>query len=109
MLISPQLPEHNRAIADDKNLAVDILSDPDNEVAARYGLKYQLPGELISVYKQFGLDVPKHNGDNSWTLPIPTTLIIDTEGIIRHADINADYTMRPEPEETLEALKRVVR
>jgi peroxiredoxin len=90
------------------NLAVDILSDPSNDVAARYGLKYQLPDDLIAIYRQFGLDVPKHNGDNSWTLPIPTTLIIDTEGIIRHADINADYTMRPEPEETVQALKQIV-
>lgn len=108
MLISPQLSEHNRAIADDKNLTVDILSDPGNRVAARYGLKYQMPDDLIAIYRQFGLDVPKHNGDNSWTLPIPTTLIIDTEGIIRHADINADYTMRPEPEETVQALKRIM-
>lgn len=87
---------------------MDILSDPGNEVAARYGLKYQMPDNLITIYRQFGLDVPKHNGDNSWTLPIPTTLIIDAEGIIRHADINADYTMRPEPEETLQALKQIV-
>ena len=108
LLISPQIPEHNKAIADDKELTVDILSDPGNEVAARYGLKYQMPDNLIAIYRQFGLDVPKHNGDNSWTLPIPATLIIDTEGFIRHADINADYTMRPEPQETLQALKQIV-
>lgn len=105
MLISPQLPEHNAAIAEEKGLNVDILSDPGNEVAARYGLKYQMPADLIAIYQQFGLDIPKHNGDGSWTLPIPTSLIIDTEGIVRHADINADYTVRPEPQETLAALK----
>ena len=108
LLISPQLAKFNKLIADEKNLSVDILSDPGNEVAARYGLKYQMPDELIAIYQQFGLDVPKHNGDDSWTLPIPATLIIDTEGIIRHADINADYTARPEPEETLKALKKMV-
>ena len=108
VLISPQLPEHNKAIANDKNLPVDILSDLGNEVAARYGLKYQMPDDLIAIYQQFGLDVPEHNGDDSWTLPIPATLIIDNEGIIRFADINADYTVRPEPEETVQALKRIV-
>ena len=105
VLISPQLPEHNAAIAEEKGLNVDILSDPGNEVAARYGLKYQMPADLIAIYQQFGLDIPKHNGDGSWTLPIPTSLIIDTEGVVRHADINADYTVRPEPQETLAALK----
>lgn len=106
-MISPQLPERNAAIAEDKGLTIDILSDPGNEVAARYGLKYQMPEDLVAIYQQFGLDIPKHNGDNSWTLPIPTRLIIDTGGIIRYTAINADYTDRPEPEDTLAALKNI--
>lgn len=104
-MISPQLTEHNAAIAKAKKLDVDILSDPGNQVAEQYGLKYQMPEELIAIYQQFGLDIPKHNGDDSWTLPIPTALIIDKAGIVRHANINADYTDRPEPEDTLAALK----
>jgi peroxiredoxin len=108
VLVSPQLTEHNAAIAIEKGITVDILSDPGNVVAARYGLKYQMPDDLIAIYKQFGLDIPKHNGDDSWTLPIPAALIIDRDGIVRHADINADYTNRPEPEDTLAALKGLI-
>jgi peroxiredoxin len=65
LLIFPQLAKFNKSIAEEKNLSVDILSDPGNEVAARYGLKYQMPEDLIAIYQQFGLDVPKHNGDDS--------------------------------------------
>ena len=108
VLISPQLHEHNAAIAKEKGLAVDILSDPGNVVAASYGLKYQMPDDLIAIYKQFGLDIPKHNGDDSWTLPIPAALIIDGDGIVRHTNINADYTNRPEPEDTLADLKKII-
>jgi peroxiredoxin len=108
VLISPQLVEHNAAIAKEKEITVDILSDTGNAVAARYGLKYQMPDDLIAIYKQFGLDIPKHNGDDSWTLPIPAALIIDSDGIVRHADINADYTNRPEPEDTLAVLKGLI-
>jgi hypothetical protein len=43
-------------------------------------------------------------GDDSWTLPIPARLIICTDGVIRYAEINPDYTERPEPEDTLSAL-----
>lgn len=107
VLISPQLPEHNAAIAKDKGLTVDILSDPGNVTAARYGLKYQMPDDLITIYQQFGLDVAKHNGDDSWTLPMPAALIIDGDGIVRHTNINADYTNRPEPEDTLAALEEI--
>jgi len=107
-MISPQLPEHNDAIAKEKGLVIDILSDPGNEVASRYGLNYQVPDDVAAIYQQFGLDIPKHNGDDSWTLPIPTTLIIDPGGSVRHTDINADYTARPEPETTLAALKALL-
>ena len=33
--------------------------------------------------------------------------IIDPEGVIRHSAINADYTVRPDPGETLTALKEL--
>jgi peroxiredoxin len=107
VMISPQLPEHNTAIAKEKGISADILSDPGNAVAARYGLKYQMPGDLIAIYQQFGVDIPKHNGDDSWTLPIPATLIVGGDGMVRHANISADYTSRPEPEATLAAMKRL--
>ena len=60
---------------------------------------------LIKIYRQFGLKVDEHNGDDSWTLPMPARLIIDQDGIIRYAEINPDYTERPEPEDTLTVLR----
>jgi peroxiredoxin len=89
-------------------LTFEILSDPGNQVAQRYGLKFQLPEDLREVYLKFDIDLPIYNGDYSWTLPLPTTLIIDQNGIIRHGAINADYTVRPDPEETLASLKKIV-
>jgi peroxiredoxin len=105
--VSPQLVTYNKAMKDEKNLSFEILSDPGNQIAEKYGIKYQMPEDLIKVYKQFGLKVDEHNGDDSWTLPIPARLIIDQEGIIRYAEINPDYTERPEPEDTLAALNEI--
>jgi peroxiredoxin len=45
------------------------------------------------------------NGEASWTLPVSGTYVMDTRGIIRYASADADYTRRPEPEETLAALE----
>ncbi len=101
MLISPQLVEHNRFAKEHFKLPCEILSDPGNTVAARYGLRFVMPDDLRAVYSQFGIDVPKHNGDDSWSLPMPARLVIDAEGTVRHTAINADYTVRPEPGETL--------
>ena len=63
--------------------------------------------DLRKIYLQFGIDVPKHNGDNSWTLPLPARYIIDRDGIVRYAEVSVDYTVRPEPESTIAALKEL--
>ena len=102
MAIAPQAVKFNRAMQEEKNLAFEILSDPGNKTAENYGIKYQMSRDLIKVYSQFGINIPEHNGDDSWTLPLPARLIIDPNGIIRDAEIGADYTVRPEPEDTLE-------
>lgn len=105
MAISPQAVKYNLAMQEEKKLAFEILSDPGNKTADSYGIKYQMPEDLIKVYTQFGINVPEHNGDDSWTLPLPARLIISPDGIIRDAEISADYTVRPEPADTLEKLK----
>ena len=108
VLIAPQLEMHNRAIKEEKGLEVDILSDPGNEVAERYGIRFKLPDDLKNIYRQFKINLDEYNGDDSWTLPMPARLIIDKDGVIRYAEINPDYTVRPDPEETIAALKEIV-
>ena len=89
-------------------MTFEILSDPGNEVSHRYGLKFKFPEDLKEVFLKFKIDLETYNGDDSWTLPLPARLIIDGDGIIRYAEINADHTVRPEPEETMAALKNII-
>jgi len=106
--ISPQLQSFNQEFTEEKKLTFEILSDPGNEVAQRYGLTFKLPEDLKEIYVKFNIDLEKYNGDDSWTLTLPARLIIDQKGIIRYAEINADYTVRPDPEETIAALKKIM-
>jgi peroxiredoxin len=105
--VSPQLPEHSRALVKAKKLTFEVLSDPKNALAQKFGLVHALPEVLRKIYLQFGIDLPKHNGDDSWTLPLAARFIIDREAVIRYAEVDADYTVRPEPEHTIEALKSI--
>jgi peroxiredoxin len=84
-----------------------VLSDPGNRTADAYGLTFTLPDELREVYEQFGIDVPAHNGDDSWRLPMPARFVVDRDGIIRYAKADPDYTVRPEPDETVEFVQRL--
>jgi peroxiredoxin len=103
--ISPQLPEHNRELSRTRQLTFEILTDRGNEVAAKFGLRFALPEYLRQVYRTFPLDLERFNGDASWTLPIPARFLIDPQSIIRAAESDPDYTTRPEPEDTLEAVR----
>ena len=77
-------------------------------MATRYGLQHTLPDDLKALYQKFDIDLEKYNGDDSWTLPLPARMIIDTGGVIRYAAINTDYTVRPDPAETIAALQQIV-
>jgi peroxiredoxin len=95
----------SRETAERRHLSFDILWDKGNEVAARYGLRFRLPDDLIAIYQKVGVDLPKANGDESWTLPMPARFVIDRDSIIRAVDADPDYTRRPEPAKTVEALR----
>ena len=109
MAISPQLPEHSRELIQRRHLTFEILSDRGNEVAARFGLRLTLPDYLQRISRTFPLDLETFNGEPSWTLPMPGRFVIDRQGIIRSAEVDPDYTTRPEPAQTLDILRRLPR
>ncbi len=102
--ISPQTPANSRKSVRQNALTFPILSDPHNDVAAAFGLRFALPDYLIELYKSLKNDLPSFNGDPSWTLPMPARFVIAPDGTIAYAEVNPDYTRRPEPEELLPAL-----
>ena len=106
LAISPQTPVNSRKSVRQNGLSFPILSDPHNEVAAAFGLRFHLPDYLVELYKSLKNDLPTFNGDPSWTLPMPAGYVIGQDGMIHYAEVNPDYTRRPEPEDMLPALRR---
>ena len=104
--ISPQTAVNSRKSVRQNELGFPILSDPHNDVAAAFGLRFQMPDYLIELYKNLKNDLPNFNGDPSWTLPMPGRFVIAQDGTILYAEVNPDYTRRPEPEDMLPALRR---
>ena len=105
VVLSPQLQEFTKPGAHQQKLTMPILTDHGNAVGASFGLRFRLPNYLVAVYKERGLDLPKHNGDESWTLSMPSRIVIRRDGIVASAEADPDYTTRPEPEETLKVLR----
>lgn len=105
--ISPQTPDQSMTTQEKNDLQYHVLSDVGNKTAQQFNLVYELPDYLVDVYKDKGLNVDKHNGDESWTLPISATYIIDTDGTIVYEYTKSDYKDRAEPSEVLQKLKKV--
>ena len=63
----------------------------------------------MPIYRAFGIDLPKCNGEDSWTLPMPGRLVIDRDGTVRAVDVDPDYTVRPEPAKTLADVRALAR
>jgi len=58
------------------------------------------------VYREMlKIDLPRFNGDASWELPLPATFVLDSAGVVRYCSVDPDYTVRPEPDEVLAALR----
>lgn len=106
--ISPQTAPNSRKSVRQNALSFAILSDPHNEVAEAFGLRFSMPDYLIDLYKGLKNDLPSFNGDPSWTLPMPGRYVIAQDGTILYAEVNPDYTHRPEPEDMLPAIRRAV-
>jgi peroxiredoxin len=104
--ISPQTAANSRKSVRQNGLGFPILSDTHNDVAAAFGLRFALPDYLVDLYKSLKNDLPAFNGDPSWTLPMPARYVIAPNGLILYAEVNPDYTRRPEPEDMLPALRR---
>ncbi|TDX49054.1 hypothetical protein [Orenia marismortui] len=49
----------------------------------------------------------EYSESDDWILPMPSVFIIDQNGIIRFADLNADYTSRVEPKTIIDNLKKI--
>lgn len=108
--ISPQTAANSRRSRRDNNLSFPILSDPHNDVAAAFGLRFKLQDYLADLYKNtFKNDFAVVNGDTSWTLPMPARYVIAPDRTIVYAEVNPDYTRRPDPEELIPVLERIAK
>lgn len=102
--ISPQTAPNSRKSVRQNNLTFPILSDPKGDIGAAFGLRFSLPDYLVDLYKSMKNDLPNFNDDPAWTLPMPARYVIDRDGIILYADVNPDYTLRPDPEDMIPVL-----
>lgn len=102
--VSPQTPDNSLSTAEKNELAFPVLSDSALAAATAFGVAFEMPPALIELYRSAGNDLPVHNGNGRWVLPVPATYVIDRSGRVAFVHVEADYRERAEPRDVLAAV-----
>ena len=102
--VSMQGAADSRKSQRDNNLSFPILTDKAGELAEKFGIRWAVQDYVIEFKKMFNVVLPNIHGDGEWNLPMPARYVIDTDGTIAYAEVNPDYTQRPEPRDLFPVL-----
>ena len=101
--ISPQTSRQSDFMVGQHSLPFPVLSDPGCALAEKFGLAYTIPDYQRAYYRSILVNIPFLNGDDSWRLFCPATYVLARDRRVLYAEAYADFRVRPEPEEVLEA------
>lgn len=104
LALTPELPDKSISTAEKHELEFEVLSDIGNVVARDYGIVFKLTPEVADIY-QNSFDMEAYNGDDSYELPLAATYIIQQDGTISYAYLDAEYRNRAEPADISAALQ----
>ena len=107
MAISPQTPDHSKALAEKLELTFALLSDVGNQVARQFGLVFTIDKAVRRAHLQVGADLPAFNGTDAWDLPMAGTFLVDQTGTVRLAFVDPDFTHRLDPSVIVARLKEL--
>ncbi len=105
--ISVENPDNSLSVAKKNELDFTVLSDPNLNVARKFGIVYGLPKKTAELYKSRGLDVAEHNRMEKAELPLSATYVVNQKGKIVYAFLEPDYKKRAEPQVIIEMLSKI--
>jgi peroxiredoxin len=107
--VSMQNAANSRKSARENHLGFPILVDAGGHIANEFGLRYTLSPPMIELNKTLGNDLEAINGESSGSLPMPGRYVIGQDGIVAYAEVNPDYTRRPDPSDLFPILDQLAR
>lgn len=103
--ITPEKPDRASAVAA-KTPALTHYIDADQSAAKAFRLAFEVAQDTQKIYKdRYNIDLAQFNADSSWVLPSPATFVIGTDGVVRWAFADWDYSKRADPADALAAVK----
>lgn len=92
--IIPEAGQFRDRMIEVNELPFRVLTDIDLGYTLSLGLVVAVDPEVIEIYRQLGIDLPRFQGQEGWFLPIPATYVVDANRRIRAGFVNPDFRKR---------------
>lgn len=102
--VSPEIPENVEKTVEKTKAEYSILYDEKLKIMKAYDVEFEVQENVLTRYRNSGLDIEKLNGPNGKYLPVPAVFIIDKESTIIYRFFDRDYKKRPSVKDLLEYL-----
>jgi peroxiredoxin len=106
--VTPELADYTQKTINDKELKFPVLTDHHNTLAKKLGLLYD-QSAARELHGNLGVDLNARNGEDTWEVPIPATLLVDSSGVVRATHIDPDFTKRLDPKIALEWIDTILK
>jgi peroxiredoxin len=106
--VSPQVPGKLAAIKNRYGFLFPVASDTGSELGRRFGVTFAPSPEAQARALAKGSDLGAELGTGTWELPMPTVVVIDTDRVVRFADVHPDWLVRTEADAVVEAVRALV-
>ena len=107
--LTPDAPSHVSETLAKQGLGFTVLSDANAEAARALRVNFIVDNATRQRYLGYGIDLEQSNANRLWQLPHPGTFIIDADGTVLYANVDADFREgRAAPEQVIEAYRSLV-
>jgi peroxiredoxin len=104
VVITPEIERFNAELRSAVGAGYPILSDMDNGYALMLNLAFYVGDEKKTLMECAGWNIPPYNANDNWTLPIPATFVVGSDGRVKARHIDPDYRKRMDVEAIVDAL-----
>jgi peroxiredoxin len=101
------VPETGKYAADlrkVRDVPFRVLTDLDLAYALSLGLVFWVGETIKRTYLGFGINLEQFQGNDGWFLPIPATLVIGQDGLVKARFVDPDFRHRMAIEDILAAV-----
>jgi len=89
-----------------EKLTSTIISDPDAKILDSYKVKFKVPEELVSKYKnEYKIDLEAASGRKHHFVAVPAVYVIDGKNDITYAFVDENYKVRAPEADIIKAVK----